>query len=253
MVIDFKDKNILISGAAGHLGKQLIDDYANSGVNTLLLIDLPKCKDVLEKIKNKYKEKINIKIYTGDIRNVNEIKVIAEEISKDKIGIDILINNAGINILKKTDDMDEEDWDWVLDVNLKGSFFLTKEIAHRSLISRKGNVIFISSQHGLVGNVMRSAYCSSKSALLGLARALTAEWSAYDVRVNTVSPTYIINEENEQYLMGAREKRNMLNKIPLYKYAKVNDVSSAVLFLSSDKASMITGINLLVDGGYTSI
>ena len=138
-------------------------------------------------------------------------------------------------------------------MNLKGSFFLTKLIGQASLIDRKGNVVFISSQHGVVGNVMRTAYCSSKAGILGLVRALTADWSVFDVRVNAVSPTYIMHKDNEDFLMSPREKRNMLNKIPLHKYASVSDISSAVLFISSDKASMITGHNLIVDGGYTCL
>ena len=253
MDITFEGKNILISGAAGFVGSQLVKDYSESDAELLLILDTPDRENELKELKKKYEGKTKIKTYTADLRKVEEIKNVADKISNEGIGVDILVNNAGVNILKKVEEMDEETWDLVVNLNLKGSFFLTKEIGTRSLVERKGNIIFISSQHGVVGNEMRASYCSSKSGILGLVRSLTADWSPYGVRVNAVSPTYILNKTNEKYLMGPRGKRNMLKKIPLYKYAETQDISNAVLFLSSDKASMITGHNLVVDGGYTSL
>ncbi|MCR4944079.1 MAG: SDR family oxidoreductase [Clostridium sp.] len=253
MEISFEGKNVLISGAAGHLGSQLVKAYCEAKASLLVLLDLTDKKRELEELKNQYKDIVDIRTYTADFRNIEDIKKVVAEINKDNIVIDILVNNAGINIIKKANEIDEEIWDRVVDTNLKGSFFLTKEIGYNSLINQKGNVIFIASQHGVVGNVMRTPYCSSKSGILGLVRALTAEWSAHGVRVNAVSPTFILYEDNKDFLMNPREKRNMLNKIPLHKYADAEDVSNAVLFISSDKASMITGHNLVVDGGYTCL
>ena len=140
-----------------------------------------------------------------------------------------------------------------MNVNLKGSFFLTKQIGNLSLINKKGNVVFVSSQHGVVGNIQRTAYCSSKTGIIGLVRALTADWSPLGVRINAVSPTYILNSDNEDYLLSPQNKRNMLSKIPLHRYALPSDVASAILFISSDMASMIAGQNIIVDGGYTCL
>ena len=100
---------------------------------------------------------------------------------------------------------------------------------------------------------MRAAYCTSKSALCGLVRALAADWSAFGVRVNAVSPTYIINDDNKETLMSAEFKRKLLHGIPLRRYAAPDDIANAVLFVSSSKASMITGQNIIVDGGYTAL
>lgn len=253
MNIQFEGKTILISGAAGSLGTQLVQDYCESGASALILIDLEEKDEELKKIANSYGSNTKIYTYCVDLTSVEQIEKVVVAIGKDQLSIDILVNNAGINILSKATETTELIWDKVLGLNLKGSFFLTKLVGESSLIENKGNVVFVSSQHGVVGNQMRTAYCSSKTALIGLVHALTAEWSAYDVRVNAVAPTFILNSKNEEYLLGPREKRNYLNKIPLYRYAVPEDVSNAILFLTSDKASMITGHNLVVDGGYTSI
>lgn len=253
MNITFEGKTILITGATGSLGKQLVHDYYESGASVLVLLDVNEKLEDLKELESEYGNERKVFIFCADFTHIDEVQKVVTEMEENNISVDVLVNNAGINILSKTNDMDESMWDQVLDINLKGSFFLTKLVGHSSLIANKGNVLFISSQHGVVGNVMRSAYCASKSALLGVMRALTAEWSAFDVRVNSISPTFILNEKNQEYLLGAREKRNYLNRIPLHKYAVPSDISSAILFITSDKAAMITGHNLIVDGGYTSI
>lgn len=211
MKVCFEGKNILISGATGHVGRQLAKDYYLAGAKKLLLLDCPSREKELQDMQKEFEGKVMTKTYVADFRNLEDINQVVEKVATDEIMIDVLINNAGINVLKKVSEVDEEIWDYILDVNLKGSFFLTKQIALKSLIDRQGNVIFISSQHGVVGNNMRTPYCSSKAGIIGLVRALTAEWSVFDVRVNSVSPTYILNDDNEEYLMAPREKRNMLN------------------------------------------
>ena len=117
MDIRFEGKNILVSGATGHLGRQLVNDYCMSGANMLVLLDTPKHKDALNDMIMQMKGQTIVKSYTADYRKSDEIHRAVEEINKDNIMIDVLVNNAGINILKKITDMDEDTWDWVLDVN----------------------------------------------------------------------------------------------------------------------------------------
>lgn len=254
MEIQFKDKNVLISGASGNVGSKLAHLYSQSGAKTILLLDQEERKNELECLAEKIQNNGNVvKTYYADNTVLNEIDNVVKQIKADDIPVDILVNNAGSNVMQKAVEITEETWDFLFDLNIKGSFFLTQGIVRDSLFERKGNVIFISSQHAVVGNIMRAHYCASKSALLGLIKALTAEWSVYGVRVNAVSPTFIINEINEGMLMSPEYKRKYLNKIPLGKYATGIDIANAVLFLSSDLASMITGHNLIVDGGYSVV
>ncbi len=254
MQILFNNKNVLISGATGQLGHVLAYSYGMSGAETLLLLDQESRRDELEMLADQLRDSnIIVKTYYADNTELSEIKKVVKQIKDDNIPIDILINNAGVNVLEKACEITEEMWDYIFDLNVKGSFFLTQGIARDSLIDRKGAVIFIASQHSVVGNTMRAHYCASKSSLLGLVKALTAEWSAFGVRLNAVSPTYIIHKQNEDALMSPEIKRQYLNKIPLKKYASCEDIANSVLFLSSDKAGMITGQNLIVDGGYTVV
>lgn len=254
MQILFNNKNVLISGASGHLGNILAYSYGMSGADMLLLLDQESRRDKLESQAEKLREyNIGVKTYYADSTVTADIKKVSQQLKEKNIQVDILINNAGVNVLQKALEITEDMWDYIFDLNVKGSFFLTQEIAKNSLIGRKGNIVFIASQHSVVGNVMRAHYCSSKSGLLGMVRALTAEWSPFGIRVNAVSPTYIMNKGNEEFFMSSEYKRQYLNKIPLKKYASCEDIANAVMFLSSDKAGMITGQNLIIDGGYTSV
>jgi len=254
--IEFREKTVMITGASGHVGTALAEAYAKSGAAGLVLTDVAGKEKDLEYLAAGLQSrfgKVGISTYYADLTDTDEIISMTNHIKKDKQGIDVLVNNAGINVLQKASEVTEEIWDHTLDLNLKGAFFLTQRIAADSLIDRQGSIVFIASQHGVVGNIMRAAYCASKSAVCGLVRALAADWSAFDVRVNAVSPTYIINDDNETLLMSAEFKRKFLRDIPLRRYARPEDVADAVLFVSSHRASMITGQNILVDGGYTAL
>ena len=254
--IEFKGKTVMITGAAGHVGTALSEAYGKSCAEELILTDIPDKKTKLEEMADHLSrtfKNIKIKIYCADLTDMHDIMQMTEKIRREACGVDVLVNNAGINILQKATEVTEEAWDYTLNLNLKGAFFITQRIGADSLIGRSGSIVFLSSQHGVVGNVMRAAYCTSKSALCGLVRALAADWSAFGVRVNAVSPTYIINDDNKETLMSAEFKRKLLHGIPLRRYAAPDDIANAVLFVSSSKASMITGQNIIVDGGYTAL
>ena len=256
MEISFRGKNVLITGASGYLGQALAYEYCRSEAETLLAFDAPERREELEAMAQRLRQdfsKTEVKTYYADLTCVQEICSAARQIREEQIGVDVLVNNAGVNVLQKAVEVTEDMWDYMADLNVKGGFFLTQQIARDSLLERKGNVVFISSQHGVVGNCMRAAYCASKSGILGLVRALVADWSAFEVRVNAVSPTYVINDGNRELLTSANYKRKYLQHIPLKRYARPEDVAEAVLFISSGCASMITGQNLVVDGGYTAV
>ena len=147
--------------------------------------------------------------------------------------------------------LSEDEWDKVVDINMKGTFLMSQGIAKFMIKNNKGIIINIASQHGEVGNVKRAAYCASKAGIINMSRSLAIEWAKYNIRVNCVSPTFVIHDKNESYLKQPAVSKKLLKSIPLGSYCTPKDVADSVLFLASPMARLITGHNLLVDGGYT--
>jgi 2-deoxy-D-gluconate 3-dehydrogenase len=172
----------------------------------------------------------------------------------DRFGrIDILVNNAGINISKPALEVTEQDWDRVLDVNLKGVFFCSQAVARGMIQQKSGKIVNVASQNGVIGYYNRAAYCSSKAGVVNLTRVLAIEWASRSINVNAVGPTFVRTPLTEKLFQEESFKREVLSRIPLGRLGKPEDVAGAVVFLSSPAADLITGHTLLVDGGWTAI
>jgi 2-deoxy-D-gluconate 3-dehydrogenase len=168
--------------------------------------------------------------------------------------IDLLVNNAGINVPRLALDVSEEDWDRVLDINLKGAFFVAQAVARECLVPQGGGkVINIASQNGVVGMHHRAAYCSSKAGLVNLTRVLAFEWAKYRINVNAVGPTFIDTPLTRPMFADPAFREEVLAHIPLGRLGKPEDVAGAVVYLASAAADMVTGHTLLVDGGWTAV
>lgn len=167
--------------------------------------------------------------------------------------IDLLVNNAGINVPRLALEVTEEDWDRVLDINLKGAFFMAQAVAKSALLPQGGGkVINIASQNGVVGMHHRAAYCSSKAGLVNLTRVLALEWAQYRINVNAVGPTFIDTPLTRPMFAEPAFREEVLRNIPLGRIGRPEDVVGAVVFLASPAADMVTGHTLLVDGGWTA-
>jgi 2-deoxy-D-gluconate 3-dehydrogenase len=169
--------------------------------------------------------------------------------------IDILVNNAGINVPKMAFDVEESDWDRVLDVNLKGLFFMAQAVGKvmRDQSPAGGSIINIASQMGLVGYVKRAAYCSSKAGAVNLSRVLCFEWADYNIRVNAVCPTFVDTPLTRPMFEDEAFKADVLSRIPLGRLATPDEVAAAVVYLASPAASIVSGIALPIDGGWTAV
>jgi 2-deoxy-D-gluconate 3-dehydrogenase len=168
--------------------------------------------------------------------------------------LDILVNNAGINIPRLALDVTEEDWDRVLDVNLKGVFFVAQAVAKQCMVPQGGGTIInIASQNGVIGYHYRAAYCSSKAGVVNLTRVLALEWARYHIRVNAVGPTFLETPLTRPMFENAEFKADVLSRIPLGRIGKPEDVAGAIVYLASPAADLVTGHTLLVDGGWTAV
>ena len=165
---------------------------------------------------------------------------------------DILINNAGTNRPKTILETTEDDFDAVLDLNLRAAYFVAQAVTDKMLAAKiSGSVINISSQMGRVGGPLRTVYCSSKWAIEGLTKSLAMELGSHGIRVNSIAPTFIETPLAKEMLKDPAFREAVLSKIKLSRTGQVEDLMGAIVFLASDAAAMITGASLLVDGGWT--
>jgi 2-deoxy-D-gluconate 3-dehydrogenase len=166
--------------------------------------------------------------------------------------VDVLVNNAGVARTGPAESVTEADWDYVLDTNLKGAFFVAQAFGRGMLARGGGRIVNVSSQAGIVGLADHAAYCASKAGLCLLTKVLAIEWGGRGVAVNAVAPTVILTPMGEQVWGDPSVGAPMLAKIPLGRFGQPVEVANVVAFLASDLAAMINGEIIAIDGGYTA-
>lgn len=187
-----------------------------------------------------------------DVRATHTIPAVVDGIVRRHGRLDILINNAGVQLLKPALDLEEEEFDEIISVNLKGAFLCAQAAAHVMREQGQGRIINVASQHGVVGNVLRAPYCASKAGLINLTRALALEWAPYGIRVNAISPTFVVSDGNRAFLESGAMAEQVRLGVPLGRAATADDVAWGIVYLASPMSGMVTGHNLLVDGGWTA-
>lgn len=186
--------------------------------------------------------------------DVTDARQVAEMIGS--LGrVDVLVNNAGANVPQPFLEVTEEHLDEMLALNVKGSFLVAQAAARRMVEGNPGeggSIVNVTSQMGHVGSAKRTVYCATKHALEGLTKAMAVELAPHNVRVNSVAPTFVETPMTQPFFEDEAFRKDVLSRIPLGRLAQVEDVASAVLFLVSPAAAMVTGTSLLVDGGWTA-
>jgi len=245
---NIKDKIALVTGAASGIGKAITELFAEKGAD-LILVDIleDKIKKVAESL-SKFKKKGLPLVY--DITETENVKQIVKE-SIDEFGkIDILVNCAGVALLDEAENISEEYWDKTMLVNLRGPFLLSKYIGREMIKNNGGKIINIASQAGVIALDRHIAYCSSKAAIIEMTKVLALEWAEFNINVNAVSPTVVLTELGKK-AWADKVGEEMKKKIPIKRFAYPEEIAAGVLYLASDAANMITGANLIIDGGYT--
>jgi NAD(P)-dependent dehydrogenase (short-subunit alcohol dehydrogenase family) len=186
-----------------------------------------------------------------DVTKMDQIGQAVERVLATLGRIDVLVNNVGVGPENPAEKVTEEDFDFTLNANLKGTFFTTQAVG-RTMIARKtGRIINISSQAGSVVLHGESIYCMTKAAINHLTRCLASEWAPHNINVNSVAPTFILTYGTAPALSDPEFKRSTLAHIPLGRIGEPRDVAGVVVFLASPASGMITGTNILVDGGWS--
>ncbi|UKA54637.1 SDR family oxidoreductase [Arthrobacter sp. FW305-BF8] len=238
-------KKVLVTGAGRGLGKAIADDLAESGAT---VYGTSRDAATAQQISERY----GTPALAVDLSSSGNISGFAESLQRASGGIDLLVNNAGVNVPKPALELTEDDWDTVFDTNLKGTFFLTTALArHWVAAGTPGAIVNIASQAGIVAIEERAAYGTSKAGMIHLTKILALEWAAAGIRVNAVAPTFVRTELTASTLSRPDWAAELLSRIPIGRFGEPEDVAGAVAFLLSDAASLITGHTLAVDGGYT--
>lgn len=239
-------KVALVTGASRGIGRAIALELANKGYMIAINYsgNQAKAEEVAEEIKKRGQQAIVIK---ADVSNETEVKEMVSKVIKEWGSLDVLVNNAGItkdNLLMR---MKEEEFDQVIDTNLKGVFFCMKAVSRQMMKQRSGKIINISSVVGLTGNPGQVNYVAAKSAVIGMTKTAAKELASRNILVNAVAPGFIETEMTDQ--LDESLKEEMFKLIPLERLGQVEDVAKAVAFLASDDANYITGQTLSVNGG----
>ena len=240
-MINLKNKKVLITGATGGIGNALVGKFS------LLESSIFATGTKLEKLENLKKKFPKINVLKFDISDHSKIEEFVENVSSQLGGIDILINNAGINIDNLSLRMKEEEWKKVIDINLGSTFFLCKYAIKKMLKNKYGRIVNITSVVGHTGNLGQSNYAASKAGIIGMSKSLAIEYAKKNITINCVSPGFIQSRMTDNIVESI--KAALTSRIPMGKLGTGEDVSNTVAFLSSDAASYITGETIHVNGG----
>ena len=240
-MIDFKDKKILITGASGGIGHALVKKFVSLNANVLATGTKT---EKLDSLKNEFP---NINILKFDISDHSKIEEFVENVHSQLVGLDVLINNAGINKDNLSIRMKEDEWKKVIDINLGSTFLLCRSAIKKMLKNKYGRIVNITSIVGHTGNSGQANYAASKAGIIGMTKSLAQEYAKKNITLNCVSPGFIKTNMTENILENV--KAMLTSRIPMSKLGSGEDVANSVAFLSSDEASYITGETIHVNGG----
>jgi NAD(P)-dependent dehydrogenase (short-subunit alcohol dehydrogenase family) len=247
---DLSGKVAVVTGAGRGMGRHMALDLARYGADVVLcsrtLSELEQVRGEVEALGRK------ALVVPTDVGQSAEIERMTETAVERFGRIDILVNNAGMNIPQWAEEVTEEAWDRIMNINVKGVFFCAQAVGKVMIRQKKGKIINISSQSGTIGLIKRSAYCSSKGAVNQLTRVLALEWGKHNICVNALAPTFVETPMTRPMLEEKSFRDYVMGNIVLGRLCKPEDLTGGLIFLASDASDMVTGHILHIDGGWTA-
>lgn len=245
-----ENKVAIVTGAGRGIGFGIAERFAREGAEVVI-------GELVEERGRKAAEQLaeaglHARSHPLDVTQAESCAQITQYTLSEYGRIDVLVNNAGLFFLHKSEEMPEDRWRIQIDVMLNGAFFMTQAVARDAMIpQRSGSIVNIASIGGMGGWPMRSAYNAAKAGLIMLTEVLATEWAQYNIRLNCISPSVTRTEMMANLIRdGAVSEAKYASRTPLGRVAEVREIADAVLFLASERAGFITGENLRVDGGW---
>lgn len=246
--MEFKDKRVIITGGTRGLGRTIAVNFAREGawVAVSYSSDEGSALDTDAELKSISKQSLTIK---ADVSSRTAVEKMIGDVLREWEYVDILVNNAGIIRDKLLMFLNEDDWDRVLDVNLKGTYLCSKVVIKPMIARKSGRIINMTSPSALTGRISQTNYAASKGGIISFTKSLSREIARFGITVNAVCPGVIKTSMTE--ILDDKTKNDFLQMIPMGRFGEPEDIAGAVLFLASEKARYITGQVLVVDGGLT--
>jgi NAD(P)-dependent dehydrogenase (short-subunit alcohol dehydrogenase family) len=241
-------KIALVTGAAAGIGEAIALMYGRKGADVILAdMNVAAAESVAAKIRAGGRKALAVQCDVGDGKSIQSaVETAVGEFKR----IDILVNCAGVGLIDDAENLSADFWNKTLAINLSGAFFMSQQVGRIMIKQKGGKIVNIASQAALVALDKHVAYTASKAGLVGVTKVLAYEWAEYNIQVNAISPTVILTELGKRAWAG-EVGENFKKKLPAGRFGYPDEVAAAAVFLASDAANLITGENLVIDGGYT--
>jgi 2-deoxy-D-gluconate 3-dehydrogenase len=247
--LGLRDKVVVVTGGASGLGRAMVEGFADEGAKVVIAdINMEAGEEVAKRLSA---GGACVRALWLDVRYQESIDAMVEAVLREFGRIDVLCNNAGVNVRKQALDVTRIDWDTVMDVNLKGMFFTAQAVGRVMVRQGRGKIINTASVSAVLGHPERAIYASAKGGVLILTKVLANEWAKFGINVNAIGPGFVRTPLTEALIDTPGVEENMVARIPLGRVGRTADIVGAVLFLASCQADYITGQLLLIDGGRT--
>jgi len=246
---DLSGQVAVVTGGASGIGWAISELFAAQGASLALLDLAPNVHSALERLPGGPEQHLAVQTDLSDLSSLEKaVSSVLERFPR----VDVLVNNAGVALLEEAVSLSELQWDSTLAINLKAPFFLAQALGKVMIAQGQGRIVNLASQASVIALERHAAYCASKAGLVSLTQVLAAEWARFGVTVNAISPTVVETELGKKAWAGEVGEA-MKKKIPLGRFGRPEEIAALALYLVSDHAALITGENILIDGGYTII